>query len=118
MNSKPLVPEDVGLKRARPAVYLYRAGAAHVRAHLTRSSPEREAKALFNGDPITDMVLRAASSPATTTNAGWAGALAQTVIDDSVAAITSVSAAAGLIQRGTKTTFSGAAQIKVPGHLV
>jgi hypothetical protein len=114
--NRPLVPEDI--KRARPATFLYRAGAAHVRAHLTRSTAEREAKALFGSNTVTDMVLKAASSPATTTNVGWAGALAQQSIDDSIAAITSVSAAAGLIRRGERLTFDSTASIRVPGHLL
>src|SRR5262249_10949057 len=64
------------------------------------------------------LVLRGTAVPATVGSAAWAGAIAETVIDDSIAAITSVSAAAGLIQRGTKTTFADAAAIKIPGHLV
>jgi Phage capsid family len=116
--NKPFLPEDAGLKRARPCVYLHRAAAAHVRSFLTKESPERCAKQMFGNDTVTDMVLRAASSPATVGTAGWAGVLAQQVVDDTVASITSVSAAAGLFTRGTKTSFDGAAQIKIPGHLV
>src|SRR5262249_57171517 len=63
-------------------------------------------------------VLKAASSPGTISNVGWAGVLAEQVIDDTISAITSVSAAAVLNQRGTKTEFGGRASIKIPGHLV
>src|SRR5262249_52863926 len=100
------------------ATYLYRAGASHVRAHLTKGSAERSAKELFGDDTVTGLVLRAASSPATVASPTWAGNLATTTIEDSIAAITSTSAAAALIARGTKLDFAGAAQIKIPGHLV
>jgi hypothetical protein len=116
--NRPLVPEDAGIRKARPAVYLYRAGACHVRSFIEKSTPEAVARQLFKGDPVTDMVLRATSSAATVGNPGWAGALARTTIDDSIAAITSVSAAAGLIARGTKLDFADYASIKIPGHLV
>jgi len=109
--------DRVHVVRARPGVYLYRAAAAHVRSQVNKTSSEREAREMF-GDQVTEVVLRAASNPATTSSPSWAGALARTSIDDSIAAITSVSAAAGLIARGMKTNFDGAAQIKVPGHLV
>jgi len=111
------LPEDVGLKRARASTYLFRAAASHVRSHITNNSPQRCAKEMF-GDPVTELVLRAASAPATTTTSTWASQLATQSVDDSIAAITSVSAAAALIQRGTKLDFAGAASIKVPGHLV
>ena len=113
----PTDPES-GVRRARPAAYLYRAAAAHMRAVIERTTPHSAARALFGNDPVTDVVLRAASSPATTTGATWASALATTAVDDSVMAITSLSAAAGLIQRGTKLDFAGHATIKVPGRLV
>jgi hypothetical protein len=114
--NKALVPED--LKRARPCVYLYRAGAAHVRSHITRSSPERAAKELFGNDTVTDIVLRAASTAATTGTPTWAGALAATAIDDSIMAISSLSAAAGLIARGMRVEFGGYASIKIPGRIL
>jgi hypothetical protein len=111
------LPEDVGIRKARPAVYLARAAAAHVRAHVTNDSPQTAAKKMFD-DTVTSIVLRASSTPATIGSANWAGSLAQQAIDDTIAAITSISAAAGLIARGTKVNFDGVALIKVPGHLV
>src|SRR5262245_49709575 len=102
--NRPLVPEDVpgGIRRARPAVYLYRAAAAHVHGLINHITPERAAKQLFGNDVVTAEVLRATSAMATTGSASWAGALAQTAVDDSVMALTTLSAAAGLIQRGLR----------------
>jgi len=118
MTKQPTLTEELRARTARPAVYLYRAAAAHVRGFANKTTAEAAARSLFGSDVVTDVILRAASSPATTGSSTWAGALAQTSIDDSISAITSQSAAAGLIQRGTKTSFGGAAQIKVPGHFV
>jgi HK97 family phage major capsid protein len=112
------LPEDAGIRKARPSVYLYRAAAAHIRSYVARTTPERAARELFGNDPVTAEVLRAASSPATIGNAAWAGALAQTSVDDSIQAMTSVSAAAGLIARGMQVTFDSHAAIKIPGRLV
>src|SRR5262249_5242644 len=104
--TKQLTPlaEELRARTARPAVYLYRAAASHARSHVRKTSPEHEAKTMF-GDQVTEVVLRTAASSATTGSPTWAGALARTSIEDSIAAITSVSAAAGLIVRGMKTSF-------------
>src|SRR5262249_10752409 len=52
------------------------------------------------------------------TNPSWAQSLAASAVDDSVMAITTVSAAAALIARGLKVDFNGYASIKIPGRLV
>src|SRR5262249_17781663 len=103
----PLVPEDVGLRQRAPraSTYLYRAAGAHIRGYVARTTPERAARELLGNDTVPAEVLRAASSPATIANAGWAGALAETAIDDSIQAMTAISAAAGLIGRGMRVTF-------------
>jgi hypothetical protein len=117
-GSRPFpLPEDVGLKRAKPSAYLYRAASAHVVAHNKGGSPEHYAKEMFD-DPVTPIVLRAASSTATTGSPSWAGALAEQVVDDSIIAIASVSAAAGLISRGMKIDFGRRASIRAPGRIL
>jgi hypothetical protein len=63
-------------------------------------------------------VLRGATTQATLTSPAWAQNLSQTVVLDSIAAITSVSAAAGLIARGMLLDFAGRAELLIPGHLV
>jgi hypothetical protein len=115
-NLRPL--EESSIKRARPSVYLFRAAAAHLRAHVTRSTPEAIARQMYRGDPVTEVVLRAATSPATTTGSGWADALAALTIEDLVMQIASVSAGAALMGRGLKLNFNHFASIRVPGRLV
>ena len=64
---------------------------------------EVAARELFGNDPPTRaLIQRAATSPATTTGAGWADALAQRSVFDAVQAPTSVSAAAALIARAPR----------------
>jgi hypothetical protein len=112
---KPL--DEGSIRRARASTYLIRAAAATLRAHAEATKPQVAARAMF-GDPVTDIVLRAASTPATLTGTGWADSLAATSIRDLVMEISSVSAAAALILRGLQLDFAGFASIKVPGRLV
>jgi len=98
----------------RAANILARAGAAHLRAFITGKSPEREAKAMFGAD----FVLKAATGPATIGTAAWAGSLAPVSIYGLVADITSISAAAALIDRGLKLDMDGIAELRVPGRMV
>ena len=117
MTARPFpLPTDVETRR-HPRDYLYPAAASYVRAHLKGEKPERIAKELF-GDPVTDIVVRAAQTQATIGAPSWAGALAEQVVDDSVMAIATLSAAAGLIQRGMKLDFARRASIRVPGRIL
>jgi hypothetical protein len=118
-NGRPFaLPEDVGLKRNRASVYLFRAAAVALRARVEGTTPEIVARQMFKGDPVTDIITRAASASATITGSGWADALAATSIQDLLMQISSVSAAAALILRGLQLDFAGFASIKVPGRLV
>jgi len=117
MSKQLTLSQEIQARSARPCVYLYRAAASHVRAFLTKNTPEREAQLLFN-DRITEVVLRSVSQPATTTDSTWASALARQAIDDSIQAATSLSAAAELINRGRRVTLDGIAQLNVPSRVV
>jgi HK97 family phage major capsid protein len=116
--SRPFpLPSDVETRK-RPRDYLYRAGAAYIRSRVAHTLPELCAKQMFGDDVVTALVVRAASSTATTSSPSWAGAIAQAAVDDSVMAIATLSAAAGLIQRGMKIDFARRASIRVPGRIV
>jgi len=110
--------EEGSIRKARPSVYLFRAAACHLRGHVERSTPETIARQMYRGDPVTPTVLRAATSPATTTGVGWADSLAALTIEDLVMQIASVSAGAALMGRGLKLNFDHFASIRVPGRLV
>src|SRR5262249_56195614 len=51
---------------------LVRAAAAHLRAHVNKSTPERAAEQMFGRDLATLEVIKAASSPATMSGASSA----------------------------------------------
>src|SRR5262249_23857126 len=76
----------------------------------------RCARQMFGNDPVTDLVLKAASSPATIASPTWAGNLSRQVIDDTIADIASLSAAADLIGQGTRLNFDAAGSIRIPGR--
>ena len=61
-------------------------------------------------------MLRAASNPATVGDPNWASALAREVIDDTIAAAASLSAAADVIVRGMRVNFDSAGSIRIPGR--
>jgi hypothetical protein len=117
---KALVPEDI--KHARPAVYLFRAAAAHLRAGAANArgrstTVEASAKQLFGHDPITEaLIRRGISEPATT--GGWADGLAQQALFDAVIAATTLSAAASLLAHALRVDLSGIASVLVPGRRV
>jgi hypothetical protein len=71
---------------------------------------------MFGKDEATELVLRAATGAATTTGASWASALAHQIIDDTIAAAASISAAADVIARGTRVNFDNAGSIRIPGR--
>src|SRR5262249_30888607 len=102
--------------KLRAASYLYRAGAAVLRSFITGNSPEREAKAMFGDDHVTDIMLRAASAPAMTTTTNWAQSLAGVAIYDLIQSITSLSAGADLIDHALKLNMDGIAELHVPGR--
>src|SRR5262245_8967203 len=104
--------------RLRPATHLFRAAAAAVRAHVAGVSKEKAVRTMFGTDIPTDIVLRGAAAPATTTTPPWAQQIAALAIDDSIMAITSLSAGAGLIERGMKANMSGVMSLRIPGRIV
>jgi len=69
---------------------------------------------MFADDRVTDVILRSATTPATTTTIGWAKELAATSILDLVQSITSLSAAAEVIDGGLKTNLDGVAELRIP----
>src|SRR5262249_24247820 len=111
--------ENVKVIRNRPAVFLYRAAAAHVRAHVTGETPQRAARELFGDDAGTDIVLRAATTPAAIPGTSrWAASLAGVAIYDLVQTAASLSAAADVISRGLKLNMDGIAEYHVPGRVL
>jgi hypothetical protein len=98
---------------------VYRAAAAHLRSYVTGATPANAARSMFGEDRVTDLVIRAASSPAAISGTpGWAQALAGVTIFDFIQSTVSLSAAADVIDRGPKLNMDGIAEYRVPGRVL
>jgi hypothetical protein len=89
--------------------------AAHLRAGATKVAPAQAARELYGkGNGLFE--TRAATSPATTGVAAWAGAVAPNLVSGLVQAIASLSAGAGLMAEGLKVDLSGIASLRLPAR--
>jgi hypothetical protein len=98
-----------------PSNILFRTAAAILRSHASGDTPEAAAKKLFGKD---QMILRAASAPARTSDSGWAGPLARQVVSDLLQSIVSISAGAALLTRALQINFDHLQSIRMPSRLV
>jgi hypothetical protein len=119
MATRVLVPEDRNGRRA--ADYLARAVFAHAfhraRAAGSRSpSPEAFARQRW-GDRVTEILTRAATTPASIADPGWAGALARTAVADFIASLTAIRAGARLLAAAPSVSFDGVQQVIMPRRL-
>jgi hypothetical protein len=97
---------------------LYKVAAAILRASVTDATAEQAAHVMFGKDHGLDLILRAASAPATLTSPAWAGPLAHDLIYSQVIQkLTGLSAAAGLMTQGVKVDLTGAGSITIPGRV-
>jgi hypothetical protein len=118
MNRPFPLPSDIEIKQLRPATYLTRAATASLRSFITGAPAVSVAKATWDDDRVTPLILRAASGPARTDTANWAQQLAQIAIFDLIQSITSLSAAAEIISRGVQINTDRVAEVLVPGRTV
>src|SRR5262249_16055615 len=75
-------------------------------------------KQMFGDDRIGEMVLRAATAPATIADASWAGPMAHATVSQTVVEMATASAAASLVAAGMKLAFDRSATIHPPRRLV
>lgn len=113
----PLVPEDILPSRlqAQAVRALVRSVISAAGTVDRTQSPEQYAKARWGTEVArnVDYVMRAATSPAITTQSGWAAEIAHVVMMF-IASLRPVSAAADLLSRGLQLRFNGAAGISLP----
>jgi hypothetical protein len=114
--ARPLVPEDT-FRRVNPSIYLSRAGAAHLRSFITGQTPLNVARSMFGeADLVTAEIIKAATTPATTTTGGWAREFARTAVLSLIQDAASLSAAASIIARGLSLDLGHLAQLTVPSR--
>jgi Phage capsid family len=88
----------------------------YVAAHLLSTAGRRSmAEIVRQRWPRDELLLKAATAPATLTTSGWADTLSQTAVADFINGMSGASAAATLLQRGTQLRFDGSGAILVPG---
>jgi hypothetical protein len=109
---RPLVPEDIN--RGRPRDALFRALTASFIGKVAKRHPLD----VIGEDRSVDLLLRAASAPATLGGSGWADKLAASAVADVVVGLAPLSAAADLIGRGLRVNFEGHASIIIPGRVI
>src|SRR5262245_47721383 len=107
--------------KMRARDHLYRAATAHVINQIRgmREGPEVIARQLFgDDDPVTPLVLKAATVPASIATATWAGAFAGQAVADAVVGLAPASAAAQVIARGLTVSLEGYGSITIPYRIV
>ena len=116
-RSFPLVPEDRSPDRRRDdAMRSLVRTCISAAATIDKSRSPAEYAARRWGSEVArnvDYVVRATSSPATTTQTGWAAELAPVVLMF-LASLKPVSAAADVLARGLQLRFDGAGTISLP----
>jgi hypothetical protein len=117
MTRNALSPATIA-QLSRPAGQaVVRAAVASLRAFASgqRGSSEEVLKALFPDDRAAQLVLRAATAPATTTTSGWSSQLAVTSVSDYVTGLGPASAASQLFARALRLQLpNGVAGLYVP----
>jgi hypothetical protein len=95
-------------------VSLSRAALAHARhAFDPKSTPLEIAKRSFGDDRAVELIVRAATGPAMTSVASWAGVFA-TIENVFLASLAGPSAAAALLARGLQIRFDGYVAVSLP----
>src|SRR5262245_46054628 len=85
-----------GAAKLRPSTHLYRAAAAHAISRIRGmgEDPESIARQLFGDDEPTQLVLKAATVPASIATSTWAGVLAGQAVADAIVGLAPQSATA------------------------
>jgi hypothetical protein len=105
------------IARPRPAAHVWRAAAATVRAFIEGIPAANAVKAMYPDDPITAIVMRAATTQATTGDPSWAGPLAALSVSEAIEDIVAMTAMGKLIASGALQVDMGRfASVVVPGR--
>ena len=101
----------------RPSEHFWRAAAAAVRAYVESVAPADMVKRMYPDDKVAPIILRAASTAATTSDAAWAGPLAQLSISEAIEDIVAMTVAGRLARAGALQVDIGRyASVRVPGR--
>ncbi|MCK1679406.1 hypothetical protein IVA87_08020 [Bradyrhizobium sp. 147] len=98
-------------RRDGGAVFI-RTAARVIKAVANDDFADRNARSA--GDIDVSLLLKAATSPATTSSSNWAGSLASTAVADFIGSLGPLSAAARLIAAGVTASLDGLATVEIP----
>lgn len=102
-----------------PATHFWRACAANVRAFTDGVPPDVAAARMYPDDAVVPVILRAASTQATTTDPAWAGPVAQLSISEAIEDIVAMTVVGRLARAGALQVVLGRlAAVRVPGRSV
>jgi HK97 family phage prohead protease len=100
----------------RPGDLIVRVCAIRILSHITHRHPEDLLREMYGNDEQTGMVLKTASGPALTTQAGWAAELVQTATADFVDTLKPDRIYPSLSAGGLRFTFGRNGVIKIPAR--
>jgi hypothetical protein len=107
------------IQRQKRADNVWRAAAATVRGHIAGIPAVDMAKSMYPEDSVTPLILRAASTQATTTDPAWAGPVARYAVDQSIEDIVAMSVTGRLEMAGAiRVDLGRLATVTVPGRTV
>jgi hypothetical protein len=106
-------PSDALTRVAVASLIAHASGPMHLRA--TAKDVMNVLERVYEDDDVAPMLLRAASTPATTTTAGWADSLANASFADFVGLMGPAFAGSALLARGLQLNFGPSANVIVPG---
>lgn len=113
-------PFAVAAKKVEPVDYVFRSLAVAVKAHGEKRPLIETMKSMYGEDVATknvmDVVLRAASAPATTTTTGWAAELVQTAISDFIDLLMPQSIYPALSAKGGRFAFGRNGVVSLPSR--
>jgi hypothetical protein len=104
----------------RETNHVWRAAAATLKAHVSKTPLLEMAKSMYPDDPVTPLILqKAAVTQATLTDAAWAGPLARYAVEQSIEDIVSLSVAGKLEDAGAlRINMGRLASVTVPGRSI
>lgn len=102
---------------SRSADFVWRAAVATIRAFVNGTSADHMARTMYPDDLITPVVMRAATTQATTTDPAWAGPLAFKSVSLAIEEMVAMSAIGAVLRAGAFNVDLGRnASVRVPGR--
>ncbi len=111
MNTKPFLPSD--LRRDRTGTPIFRAATAVLLSHVRNAFMADVLREHWPRDHATELVVKGATVPATSSNPTWAAEMIGLGTADIVSVLGPASAGAALLARGLQFRFDGTGSITV-----